>query len=329
MTHPGATYSAPELLRLMPALSYEAAEAEAVFMNRHGISLLSAGSDTLPQRLSGIADAPNHLFVLGNADLEADHIVAIVGTRKATADGIGFTDNLVKGIAEADPSAVIVSGLAYGIDVTAHLAALEYGLPTVAVVAHGLDTLYPAAHRNIAQRIVNSGGAIVSEYTSGTPARRSNFLERNRIVAALSDITVVAQSGFRGGSLATARLAAKYGRRVTAAPSRWDDTLGQGSNHLIATRQAELICNAQDLCQLMHWYSPQKPEMPRLDFGTPEISPRAAAVIELLRKQPDARTNDIVRILKIPAGELAALLTEMEMDDLIDILPGSGFRLKL
>ena len=188
------------------------ARREVEFMERHNIRAYSLYDDDYPMLLREIPDAPVVLYKIGNADLDAEKLVSIVGTRRPTNYGSDFCSGLVDDIGSYFPETVIVSGLAYGIDSVSHSSALEKGLPTVAVVAHGLDTVYPAAHRDLAGRIVRSGGAIVSEYPSGTRIFQGNFLKRNRIVAGLSHVTVVVESEIRGGAMSTANTAFNYSR---------------------------------------------------------------------------------------------------------------------
>lgn len=312
-----------------PSMDARAAAAEADFVGRHGIDIYSRAEGTLPARLAECPDAPTALFGMGRCRLDGPRNVAVVGTRRATAAGVAFCRRFVADLAERCPEAVIVSGLAYGIDIAAHRAALDAGIGTVAVVAHGLDTIYPAEHRDVARRMVAGGtGAIVTEYPSEARVHRSNFLARNRIVAGLSSAVVVVESASHGGALYTARLAGRYGRDLFAVPGRWSDTASAGCNSLIASGSARLITSADELMTHMRWSAattaaPAPP--PALDFTALEGTARA--IVDYLRLHPDHTQADLVSSLGLPAGEVSARLTELEMDDVLSILPGGRFAL--
>lgn len=316
----------------LPGLDPEAARAEAAFMEHHGIDLLCRRTGSLPPGLMECPDAPAALFRLGTCELSGRHNVAVVGTRNATVTGQEFCRRFIGELAERCPDAVIVSGLAYGIDVCAHRAALDAGLATVAVMAHGLDTIYPADHRDIARRIVESGrGAIVSEYTSGARVHRSNFLARNRIVAALSAAVVVVESASHGGALYTANLAGRYARTLFAVPGRWCDRASQGCNSLIASGKAHLLTDADTFLRRMGWEC--KParsaaaEAPTLDFS--DLAGNARLIVDYLRRYPDRSQSDIASDLALPAAEVAARLMELEMDDVLTLLPGGRISLNV
>lgn len=312
----------------IPGMSAESATAEAHFMERECVRLLTPRTGTLPPRLMVCSPMPRALFVKGTCDLTAPRSVAIVGTRRATAAGIEFCRRFVADLAEMCPETLIISGLAYGIDVAAHRAALECEMPTAAVVAHGLDTLYPADHRDIATRIVRSGrGAIVTEYTSGTRIHRSNFLSRNRIVAALAAATIVVESSFKGGALYTARMAHESGRPVFAVPGRWNDRASEGTNNLIATGKAKLITSAADFINAMCWTPSRQvaAKVPTLDFTSLEGNARIIA--DYLRANPETTHDELTAAVGLPSGEVSARIMEMELDDLLTVLPGGRFQL--
>lgn len=316
------------LCAALPAMTRERAEAEAAFVSRNHIHVQVRGTEGYPERLARCADSPRVLYRLGACDLDSPYMVGIVGTRRATATGIEFTRRLVTDLAARLSGLVIVSGLAYGIDVAAHRAALAAGVPTVGVVAHGLNMIYPAEHRDTAARMIGQGGAVVSEYASDTPVHRSNFLSRNRIVDGLCDVTVVAESAHHGGALVTARRAASYGRRVCAAPARWNDSSGHGCNALIASRRAELIMSADDLMAVMGWSGRVvDASMPSIDLDGSDASVRA--VIAHLRANPHDTLDELTRALALPAPTLSALLVEMEMDDIVTALPGGTYQLNV
>jgi len=312
----------------LPGLDPGAARTEADFVARNGIDILCRRTGSLPPRLEECPDAPVMLFSKGRCRLDGVHNVAVVGTRRATAAGIEFCRRFVADLAGLCPDAVIVSGLAYGIDVAAHRAALDSGLGTVAVVAHGLDTIYPADHRDVARRMIESGlGSVVTEYTSGARVHRSNFLARNRIVAGLASAVIVVESAARGGALYTARLARTYGRPLFAVPGRWSDRASEGCNALIASGQAGLLTAADDFMRRMHWTARpvDTPQQPSFDFTA--MQGNARLIVDYLRRYPDHTQADLVSALGLPAAEVSARLTELEMDDALTILPGGRFAL--
>ena len=237
------------------------AEREMRFVERKNIRVLYFTDASFPQRLLNASDAPILLYVTGNCDLNAKHVVSIVGTRRSTHYGAAFCDKLVEGLSQLlENELVVVSGLAYGTDINAHRAALKRGVPTVGVQACGLNKIYPAEHRNDAARMVQQGGAVVSDYTSQDQIHRGNFLARNRIIAALSDCTVVVESANKGGALVTANIAASYSRDVFVVPGRVTDEFSKGCNRLIMNNQAAAITCAEDLLNAMRWESKMIPE---------------------------------------------------------------------
>ncbi|MCM1517887.1 MAG: DNA-processing protein DprA [Pseudoflavonifractor sp.] len=303
----------------------EKSRTEADFVARHDIRVLYYSDDSYPHRLTDCEDAPILLYVAGDCDLNAAHIVSIVGTRHATPYGNDFTKRMVDGLADKIDSLVIISGLAYGIDVTAHVAALRAGVPTVAVLAHGLNTIYPSAHRNIAADIVHSGGALVTDYRSSDAIHRGNFIARNRIVAALSDCTIVAESAAKGGALITARLASGYCRDVFALPGRTSDRYSAGCNRLIASNTAALVENVDDVIAAMRW-------MPKADEGTQsemfvELTPEEQIITDYLTGREDGQINTMCVQTGIPIARLMGLLIDMEFKGLILSYPGGKYRL--
>lgn len=301
----------------------QTAEKEAQFINDKSISAVFFTDNNYPHRLLECDDAPTMLYSIGNCNLDSIHTVAIVGTRHATPYGIDFVKHLVSDLARKLDSLVIISGLAYGIDVAAHRASLDAEVPTVAVVAHGLNTIYPADHRSTAAHIVNSGGAIVTEYTSDTTIHRGNFLARNRIIAALADAVIVVESDLRGGALSTARIASAYNREVMATPGRITDTYSRGCNELIANNTASIIRCADDLINVMNWTAKPVPgTQAELAF---EMTPEQEAVADHIISHPDHTVNDICIALGIPFNTLSAMLFEMEMSDMIISIPGGRY----
>jgi len=311
----------------------DTAAAEMQFLAKNSVDALFLDNPAYPRRLLECDDAPALIYCLGKCDLNVQHIVSVVGTRRATAYGCKFTDDFVAGLAERIDGLVIVSGLAYGIDVAAHRAALKAGVPTVAVVAHGLRTLYPADHRDVARRILEAGGAIVTEYNSEAPVHRGNFLARNRIVAGMADALVVVESDAKGGAMVTASIASDYNRDVFAVPGRTTDRYSRGANALIQTNRAVMLRDADDLIDAMNWQTKARPgEQQSFDFAdksSPVLSPEQAKIVDHLRKYPSATLSDMTTALGVPYRVLNTRIMEMEMSDVLTVLPGGVFQLNI
>lgn len=301
----------------------EQAEAEVAFLERSGVKALYFTDEAYPQRLRECEDAPVVLYVLGEADLNEGHMVSIVGTRHATSYGEGFIGRLVNDLSKRLPDTTIISGLAYGADIAAHREALTHQLPTVAVLAHGLTTIYPAAHRNVAARIVKEGGALVTEYTSKAPVHRGNFLARNRIVAGMSDALIVAESAERGGALVTARIASSYDRDVFAVPGRVGDPYSAGCNNLISRQLASLLSSPDQLYSHMNWTPQLAPdEQASLPITLNDEEQR---VVDYLRQNPQATVNVIAIAFNTPIHRMLSLLGDMEYRQIITAIPGSRY----
>ncbi len=303
----------------------EKARRELDFMESNGVDARYFADDGYPVRLAECDDAPLILYGLGKADLNSSHIVSIVGTRHSTPYGLSFVDNLVKELSAKIPELVVVSGLAYGIDVAAHKASLTYGVPTAAVLAHGLNTIYPAVHRQVAADMVRGGGILLTDYMSQTPMHKGNFLARNRIVAGLADCLVVAESAEKGGALVTANIAAEYNRDVFALPGRTSDKYSRGCNKLIARNVAQLVESADDIIKAMRW-TPVEAEGVQRSLGL-ELSADEAKVVECLRDAGEGSLNGLCVKLAIPINRLMPLLVDMEFKGLIITYPGGKYRL--
>lgn len=300
---------------------------EVAFVRRKGITPLFFTDADYPQRLLECDDAPLMLYYKGCATLQAPRVVSIVGTRHATPYGKNFVETLVHDIAEACPDTLIVSGLAYGIDVAAHRAALRYGLPTVGVLAHGLNTIYPAQHRNTAIQMLESGG-LLTEYASSQATHKGFFLARNRIVAGVADAVVVVESGVKGGSLFTATIAGDYHRDVFALPGRVGDISSMGCNELIRNNKASLLTSADDLIEAMGWASRrQQPTQASLSVqNNVELTPEEQRIMQYLATQDDAQINRMAIELNTPIATLSATLVELEFKGCVIALPGGVYR---
>lgn len=310
---------------------FEKADAELSFIAKHNIKPLIYGRNNYPSRLMDCPDAPALLFYLGGANLDNRHIISIVGTRNASQYGIDNVKKLIQEIKEVIPDALIVSGLALGIDVSAHKAALEFGLPTIGVVAHGLGTIYPSVHRNIAQKIIAEGGGILTEYTSETNPERGNFLARNRIIAGLADAVIVAESKETGGSLVTASIALDYNRDVFAFPGRVNDEKSKGCNRLIRLNRAGLITNANDLLEAMGWdvnYKGAKGIQRSIQFEEDKLSEVGRLIIDALNDLGDLRLSQLSEATHIEHSILLEELLDLEMGGKIRNTPGGCYQLK-
>ena len=304
------------------------AEKEIEFIEKNNIRLICKGDKDYPYRLAECNDAPLVLHGMGNADLNAKHIVSIVGTRHASEYGKSVCENFVADLAKFVPGTLIVSGLAYGIDVCAHRAALKAGLPTVGVLAHGLDRIYPTAHRSTAKSMIENGG-LLTEFMSGTNPFPQNFVQRNRIVAGMADATVVIESASKGGSLITASLATGYDRDCFAFPGRINDQYSQGCNELVSRNRAALITSAYDFVEAMNWEVATKKKSAE-DLQTelfPDMSPEETAVMTALHENSDGlQVNQMVVQLNTPINKLLPLLFEMEMKGYIKAVAGGCYR---
>lgn len=307
------------------------ANHEVEFIISHGIKPLVYGQKGFPARLLECPDAPALLFFLGNADLDNRHIISIVGTRNATEYGKDNVAKLVHGIKQTIPDALIVSGLALGIDISSHKAALEVGLPTVGIVAHGLDQIYPNAHRMIARQMVEVGGGLLSEYMSGIDPERGNFLARNRIIAGLADATIIVESKDVGGALVTASIAQSYNREVFAFPGRTSDIRSIGCNRLIRQNRAGLITCANDFLEAMGWNSREKKKAVQqsINFEEEKLSPMGRLIIDALTDKGDLRLPQIADAINIfELSELMEELLNLEIDGKIRTCPGGIYQKK-
>lgn len=304
------------------------ARKEIDLIERHNISAHFITDDTYPFLLRETPDAPVILFQLGETDLNSDHFISVVGTRRPTSYADSFCKTFIKDLGEYFPDLVVVSGLAYGVDSMAHKAALENNLPTIAVLAHGLDTIYPAANRELAKHIIKHGGSLISEYSFGTTPFQKRFLERNRIVAGISEITVVVESPIKGGAMNTANSAFSYSREVGAVPGRVSDPMSEGCNTLIRKDKAHLISGAADVIELTGWRPAGITVTPKQRNLFPELSGAGRTIYDYLRQQTDSCSLDMLHLgTHIPVAELMSTLTELEFDGVIIRQPGNRYSL--
>ncbi len=296
---------------------FQRAEREIDFLSKHNIDAVSIADENYPFRLRHIPDSPLVVFTKGKVDLYGRKVISIVGTRNITPSGAAFCSELICDLVPLDP--VIVSGLAYGADIVAHQAAVDCGLQTIAVVAHGLDQIYPRRHASFVKTMLESGGGLLTEFTSGTEPVRENFVRRNRIVAGLSEATIVIESAEKGGSLITANLANDYNREVFAVPGRPTDVLAAGCNNLIKTQKAHLITSAADLIYNLGWETRPKAVQKQLFI---ELDQPEQKIYDYLF-QNGREVIDVIAIdCGLPVYELSPTLLNMELKGAVRALPG-------
>lgn len=302
------------------------AEKELDFIEKNKIQALFISDEAYPSRLRECVDAPVVLYYRGNSSLNAPKIISVVGTRHATAYGKHLVREMIRDFAAYDSEILVVSGLAYGVDILAHQAALDEGLSTVAVVAHGLDRIYPAEHRNIAVKMLEQGG-LISDFVSETSPERSNFVKRNRIIAGIADCTIVVESASKGGALITANIADSYGRDVFAFPGNTKDKYSMGCNLLIKERKAALVESAEDILREMRWITEKKAPIPIQKGLMLDVSPEEMMIVDILAKTGSMQINLLAIELNTPISHLASLLFGLEMKGLVRCMPGGLYKL--
>ena len=322
----------PESVRLTLeghlATARERMEKEFAFCKDKGIRVLTYDMPDYPKRLRHTPDPPLTLFWQGNLQLNTKRAIAIVGTRKISEYGKSVCQNLCREVSTLLPDCLVVSGLAYGVDIHAHRACLENSLPTVAVLAHGLDRIYPTMHLPTARCMIEQGGGLLTEYVTGTNPDKGNFVRRNRIVAGITDATIVVESAEQGGSLITARLAQNYGRKVLAVPGRIYDPHSAGCNRLIRTGEALMLHSANDLLAAMGWQGIQtKSDEPSF---FPELDPNRPAlernILGALQERDDWDKNELARHLNEKVTDISTAAFSLEMEGLLVQMGGNRIR---
>jgi len=304
--------------------SFDRAEKELLFAERYKIQILSFNSPGYPHRLKLCYDAPLVLYYKGNADLNASKVISIVGTRKATAYGKELTQKLVEELKAHN--VIVVSGLAHGIDGIAHKACVKEGVPTVGVVGHGLDRIYPAQHRALAEKMLADGG-ILTEFVSGTNPDRENFPKRNRIVAGMADATIIVEASITGGALITAELANSYNRDVFAFPGNINEEYSTGCNHLIKTNRANLITGIKDIEYLLGWTVNQAQERPtQLSLGL-TLEPEEKIIVDVLNEKKQLGIDQLSIETQMLQSKLVITLLGLEMQGIVTGLPGKMYKL--
>ena len=306
------------------------AEVELEYDLRYGIEPIPMNDDRYPQRLKDCDDAPLMLFYKGNADLNQQRVINIVGTRQCTPYGEDLIRRFISDLKQLSPRVLIVSGLAYGVDINAHRQALANGYETVGVLAHGLDDLYPTRHRETALQMIEHGG-LLTEFLTQTNADKINFVRRNRIVAGMSDACILVESKAHGGGLITTEISQAYGRDVFAFPGRVGDAYSEGCNNLIRSNGAGLITSAADFVKDMGWQDDatlmraKQQGIERSLF--PELSPEEQLIVDILSKTNDLQINLISVKSNIDIGRLTSLLFTLEMKGIIKTLAGGMYHL--
>ncbi len=336
-THPEEVFSASKhQLKKVPGVglraeqldlrsALERAAQEAAFIEANEVDVVFYTDPRYPKRLKNCNDAPLLLYSKGNADLNNQRIISIVGTRNATDYGRNLCKQLIEDLQAY--GALIVSGLALGIDVAAHKESVRLNLPTVGVLGHGLDRLYPAQNRSVADKMLSNGG-LLSEFPSGTKPERENFPQRNRIVAGMADATVVIEAGIKGGALITAEIANSYNRDVYAFPGRINDEYSEGCNLLIRSHKAGLLTCAPDLAYALGWDKPgTETQKVKKQMVLPmSLTTEERHIIELLEQQNGPLAIDDLTIkANLPLSQLTMTLLNMELQGLIRSLPGKTY----
>ena len=309
---------------ILNANVFAKAEKELAFIDKFKINSFFYLDKNYPARLKEAADAPMIFYTKGNVNFNTQKVISIVGTRKISNYGRSNCERLIEELVERNHKPIIISGLAYGIDICAHKAALKYDLPTVAVLAHGLDNIYPSVHKNIAKQMLENG-ALLSEFTSETKMFPQNFVKRNRIVAGLSDATIVIESANKGGSLLTADMANSYNRDVFAFPGRIGDKVSEGCNQLIKTNRAALLESVKDLEYILGWET-NKPDGVQQKLFV-QLTKEEQKLADLLKNDGSMFIDIISHKTKIPIQKVSSLLLNMEFSGVVRSLPGKMYEL--
>lgn len=305
------------------------AHQELDFCESHSIQALDTTNKDYPQRLTECEDAPLVLYYCGNGDFNKTKVINIVGTRKCTVYGQDIIRHFIEELHNAYPDILVVSGLAYGVDIQAHRNALKYGMETVGVLAHGLDRIYPYAHRDDAKKMVGQGG-LLSEFPRGTTPEKRNFVQRNRIVAGMSDATILVESAEHGGGLITCGIAQSYNRDVFAFPGAVNAPYSKGCNNLIANQGAQLITSASDFIKFMNWDKDDILEQAK-NKGIerqlfPDLSPDETTIVNALKKG-DMHVNQLAIETCLPIGTINSALFILEMNGVVLSMAGGSYHL--
>jgi DNA processing protein len=305
---------------------FSKAEEEIKFIDKYKIRPLFLTDKNYPKRLLNCYDSPTLLFYKGDADLNTTKIIAVIGTRVHTDYAKQQTDKLIKELREQN--VIVVSGMAYGVDAIAHKAAIKNELPTVGVLAHGLDQIYPSEHANLARDMLKHGGGLLTEFRSKTKPDKHNFPTRNRIVAGMCDATIVIETGIKGGSMITAELANGYNKDVFALPGKVTDNKSAGCNYLIKTNKAMLLTDAQELIEVMGWEErSQKPGVRSQKELFIELSKEEKIVVDILREKELVNIDELNMKSGLSSSAIAAAVLNLELQNVVLTLPGKLYKL--
>lgn len=308
----------------------EKAEKEVEFILKNGIKTYFFTDKSYPFRLKECYDAPILLYQKGDINLNGEKMIGMVGTRNITTEGKEICQEIVHDLSVKIPHISIVSGLAYGVDITAHKSAINAHTPTIGVMGHGLDRIYPALHKSTANRMIDTNGGLLTEYLSGSKPERNNFVMRNRIIAGLCDAVIIVESAQKGGSLITAEYANNYNRDVFAIPGSVKSTFSVGCNLLIRDNKASLMTCADDLIRAMNWEekSPIHQSKPQQMTLFENLTKEEEIIISHLKKTPQGiNVNELTVSLKIPYSQLSTRLLEMEFKGLVKCMPGGMYKI--
>ena len=301
------------------------AENEIRFMEKYKITPLFLTDKNYPKRLLNCYDPPTVLYYRGAADLNAKKIIALVGTRSNSEYGKIITEELICALKPLNP--LIVSGLAFGIDAIAHKSALKNNLPTIGVLAHGLDCMYPSQHTQLAKNIVRESGGLLTEFSSDTKPDKHNFPSRNRVVAGMCDATIVMETGIKGGSIITANLANNYNRDVFAFPGRTKDVKSEGCNHLIKNNKAILLTDAEQLAEVMGWKENKTIIKTRQKPLFVDLTVEEKIIVEILQEKQIASIDEINLKSGLSSSAVAAAILNLEMQSIVYSMPGKMYSL--
>jgi DNA processing protein len=300
------------------------AEKEAEYVSKNNIITYFYLDNNYPYRLRQCDDSPVVFFFKGECNLDSAKLLSVVGTRNATGRGKELCDKIIGGLAAGHPELIIISGLAYGIDIAAHKAALANNLQTVGVLGHGFKTMYPSIHATTAKAITGKGGLLTDFFSDALP-ERNNFLKRNRIIAGISDATLVIESGTKGGALITADIASSYNRDVFAVPGRPEDQWSAGCNSLIKSNKAALVESSDDIEYLLDW-KPEKSNPPVQRSLFSDLDDNEKVIYELILKEGEMTIDTICRTLGMPVHKLSSQLLQMEFKGILKCYPGNVYR---
>ena len=322
----------PRLIKALKDISdaMRRAEKELEFDESHRIKPLVFNDDDYPQRLRECEDAPLVVYYRGTADLNKQRIISVVGTRHCTVYGQEIISKFISQLKELCPDVLVVSGLAYGVDIQAHRNALKNGFETVGVLAHDLDYLYPTAHRDTATEMLKQGG-LLTEFMTSTNADKINFVRRNRIIAGTADATIVVESAAHGGGLITADIANSYGREVFAFPGNIGMPYSEGCNNLIRDNKAALITSAEDFVKTMGWEQDAKLKKAR-EKGIerqmfPELTDDETRIVNTLQHTNDLQANIISVKCGLPISTVASTLFNLELKGIVRLYAGGVYHL--